>query len=324
VTREIAAAPIALAAALLALAASASSRSDGHALRFERGDELVATIEVAQLARRCGPEIVTLARDPYYEKRKVFLACPLHSVLELGFGDDAPARNGAGFLFRALDGYAKPADAARIAESGAWLAIADLTSEGLDSASVDEVVGKLVGGPSGPDTGPASEPERVSEPVWKPEWEPIGRAGADPAPLYLVWTGPNQDDIHRYPWPYQLAAIEIMSFEDRYPHLAPRTAAEGSPARTGYEVFRRECVSCHAINGEGGRIGPDLNVPRSIVEYRSAEQIKAYIRDPVSFRYTTMPAHHHLSVVELDGLVAYFTVMKDLKHDPGPGASDGD
>ena len=58
-------------------------------------------------------------------------------------------------------------------------------------------------------------------------------------------------------------------------------------------------------------------MPRSIVEYRPADQIKAYIRDPGSFRYTSMPPHPALSDAELDALIAYFTAMKDRKNDPG-------
>ncbi len=58
-------------------------------------------------------------------------------------------------------------------------------------------------------------------------------------------------------------------------------------------------------------------MPRSIVEYRPIEQIKAYIRDPGTFRYTSMPAHPDLSPEDLDALIAYFEVMKTLKHDPG-------
>ena len=63
-------------------------------------------------------------------------------------------------------------------------------------------------------------------------------------------------------------------------------------------------------------MGPELNVPRSIVEYRPAEQIRAFIRDPESFRYTSMPAHRHLSDAQLDALLAYFQAMKSRKHDP--------
>ena len=36
------------------------------------------------------------------------------------------------------------------------------------------------------------------------------------------------------------------------------------------------------VNQEGGT-GPELNVPKSIVEYRPEAQIKAYIKDPALF-----------------------------------------
>jgi cytochrome c2 len=73
---------------------------------------------------------------------------------------------------------------------------------------------------------------------------------------------------------------------------------------------------CHSINTEGGKVGPDLNVPRSIVEYRPMEQIKAYIRNPQSFRYTTMPAHPQLTDDDLAALVEYFRAMSTLKYEP--------
>ena len=73
---------------------------------------------------------------------------------------------------------------------------------------------------------------------------------------------------------------------------------------------------CHSINGEGGKVGPELNVPMSIVEYRSAVQLKAFIRNPERFRYTTMPAHEHLSDKDLDALLAYFEAMRERKFDP--------
>jgi hypothetical protein len=60
-------------------------------------------------------------------------------------------------------------------------------------------------------------------------------------------------------------------------------------------------------------------VPQSVVEYRPGEQIRAYIRDPRAFRYGNMPAHPGLNDADLDGLLAYFTTMKDHKNDPDAG-----
>ena len=103
----------------------------------------------------------------------------------------------------------------------------------------------------------------------------------------------------------------------------PKSAPEGSAARRGFDIYKAQCIRCHAMNREGGRVGPELNVPQSIVEYRPAEQIKAFIRNPQTFRYSTMPAHGHLSDQDLDDLVAYFEVMKGHKHDPDAGKAQG-
>lgn len=275
----------------LAAASTTAASADPGVLSFERDGVVVRQISIAQLRDQCGLRPVWIERDPYYETPKVYLACPFHAVLDLGFA--APLPLGATFILRALDGYTKTASAERLAEPGAYLAFADLGQFARDSAEA---------------------------PVPVP-WPPIGRSGVDPSPLYLVWAGVDQADPHHYPWPYQLASIEIGSFESRYPHTVPSIVALDSPARAGFEIFKRECVACHAINGEGGKVGPDLNVPRGISEYRPRAQIKAFIRNPESFRYTSMPSHEHLSDRDLDALVAYFDVMKGLKHDPEQSAA---
>ena len=262
-----------------ALYLAAPERSAGAAsLRFLRDDSEVSRIDVDALRRGCGEETVSVD-DPYYERRVRYLACPLRAVIRMGFGKDAAALAGHDVVFHALDGYAKPATAARVSEEGAYVAFADADR------------------PSG--------------------FAPIGRKALDPGPFYLVWTKPAQRDTHRYPWPYQLEAIEMTDLAHRYPHTIPRDVARDSAAWAGFGVFRGECIACHAINGEGGTIGPDLNVPQSIVEYRPVEQMKQYIRNPATFRYSNMPAHEYLTDRELDALIAYFQVMKTQKHDPG-------
>jgi mono/diheme cytochrome c family protein len=268
----------AAAALLLAVAGSARPASAADSLRFERDGRLVREIPLAELRRECGETRITVERDPYYDARKHYLACPLAQVFVLGFGVPPGALGGANVFLRARDGYVKPASAERLAEPGGYLAFADADRAG--------------------------------------GFTPIDRRQLDPGPLYLVWTGAGQADSHRYPWPYQLAAIEVAPFEARYPNTAPAGEPADSPAWRGFAIFRRECVACHAVNGEGGTVGPELNLPRSIVEYRPAEQIQAFVRDPQSFRYTSMPANPHLTDADLEALVAYFRAMSGRKRDP--------
>jgi mono/diheme cytochrome c family protein len=251
-------------------------------LTFVRDGAVVKTLDRSALERACVPTTITLD-DPYYGRPKRYRACPLAAVLALGFGTlDAAKTDGVDVFFRARDGYVKPASVARVREAGGYLAFAD-----ADRMRGDD-----------------------------PGWEPIDRRQVDPGPYYVVWENAAQHDPHRYPWPYQLAAIELASYAQRYPHTAPTGEAPDAPAWAGFTIFRSECIACHAINGEGGTIGPELNVPQSIVEYRPAEQLKAYIRKPEAFRYTSMPAHEHLTATDLDALLAYFRAMRDRKHDP--------
>ncbi len=155
-----------------------------------------------------------------------------------------------------------------------------------------------------------------------PGWEPIGPRRANPGPFYVVWERPEQQSLETHPRPWQLAAIEITPFETTYPHVAP--AGAGEDAQRGFALFRASCIACHAMNREGGRVGPELNVPQSIVEYRPEAQIRAYVRDPRTFRYGNMPAHPHLTEADLDALVAYFRAMRDRKHDPEAATARGD
>ena len=134
----------------------------------------------------------------------------------------------------------------------------------------------------------------------------MGRQQLDPGPFYVVWEKPAQRDPHAYPWPYQLATIESTDLTRTYPHIAPSTAPDGAPAWEGFRVFRTECIACHAINGEGGTVGPDLNVPRSVVEYRPVEQLKslpvanAYMTDPIKVTVGRLVRIYLVNITEFD------------------------
>jgi mono/diheme cytochrome c family protein len=269
-----------LATALLGLAlAAAASASD---VRFVREGVEVKTVDVPGLMRAC-PVTTVEIDDPNYGARKRYRACRLADVLAFGFGTPPAALGTADVFIRAWDGYDKPTSAARLAEDGGWAAFGD-----ADLSDGDTL-----------------------------RWAPLGARRIDPGPLYLVWAKPAQRDAGAYPWPWQIAEFEVEDFLKKYPHVAPEGVERTSPAWQGFATFRGECIACHAINREGGTVGPDLNVPQSIVEYRPVPQIKAYVRDPATFRYGNMPAHPDLSDADLDALVAYFRAMKDRKHDPG-------
>ncbi len=252
-------------------------------LRFLRDGRELATRALPDLLAGGSAREISV-EDPYYGAVKRFRALPLAAVLARGFGADASSERfaRAEILLRARDGYTRTTSGAQLLTEGAFLAFADAEH------------------PTG-------------------GFFPIDRRQVDPAPFYLVWQGAGRSDTNLWPWPYQLAEIEIVDFAAKFPHVPPPGAAAGSAAQRGFAIFRASCIACHAMNGEGGKVGPELNVPRSIVEYRDAAQLKQFIRDPRSFRYSSMPSHLQLTDADLDALVAYFTHMRAHKHDPGAG-----
>ena len=218
--------------------------------------------------------------DPYYEKEKKFRAVELVTVLERAFGSTGLDLSKQEYILRASDGYTVPMSGELVYSGRPLIAFADR-----------EV----------------------------PDWEPIGPQQANPAPFYLVWSREDQRNLESHPRPWQLAEVEIAPFETVFPKTVPKGLDAGDPAMKGFAIYKEQCVRCHAINQQGGRVGPELNVPRNITEYRPEEQIRAYIKNPMTFRYGNMPAFAHLSDEDLDGIMAYLNVMKGQKSDPAGG-----
>ncbi len=269
------------------ICASASAETSGDAARvldFIGPSGRSRELPLARLREAC-PESEVEVDDPYHERRVRYAAISLRCVLDVGFAEEggAPGLRGKGLLLRARDGYTRPVSGRKLLEPGAWLAF--------------------------------GEPRLIEAARGDSWFSRLGRREIDPGPFYLIWSGSAQNDPDRHPWPYQLTTIEVASFEKTFPKTVPRGLVPSDPGWKGYALFQKSCASCHAINGEGGKVGPDLNIPRSIVEYRPIAQIRAYIRNPQATRYTSMPAHPGFSDSDLDALIAYFSAMSERKDD---------
>lgn len=263
--------------------------TQGAALRFQVDGQPVARVSLAALREQAPSETWT-AFDPYYNREKTWHALPLADVLAVGFeGALAPgdareqviaALREREFMLRATDGYTVHMPGRELLQDGSYLAYADAET---------------------------------------PAWEPVGPQRAHPGPFYLVWRHEHQQELATHPRPWALAEIDAVAFERAFPHTVPTGASNDAPAARGFQSFRARCLRCHAINREGGRVGPELNVPQNILEYRPVDQVKQYIRDPSTFRHSAMPPHPELDDAALDELIAYFAAMGQRKREVAEG-----
>ncbi len=277
----------------LALCLSVSLVAGGAAanepiLGFDVAGRPVGRLDLAELSTRLHTRAVELF-DPHYMKRKRFRAFALADVMGAGFGESWRHAPHTEVVFTARDGYRAVSAREKVAEAGGYLAFADLDAEG--------------------------------------GWEPLPGNRTDPGPFYVVWLGDGQGTAQGYPWPWQLAQISMVRVEDAFPAVFPNGAPEDSSVLRGYGLFKDRCLRCHAMNEQGGKVGPDLNAPMSVVEYRSPMMIRAFIRHPSRYRHTHMPDHEDLSDRDLDDLLDYFRhqarpVPATPTPDPGTGVID--
>ena len=219
--------------------------SDG--LRFQLRGDMQSTKTLDVLANLVAARKIRVF-EPYEERLVEFYALPFNAVLDEVYGERW--RTQEEVLLTCADGYQPTFPVQRLLEYEAWLAF-----DRVDGSSFSIL--KLESGK---------------------------RRRVDLSPYYLIWDN-TDDPVLRgegdYGWPYQLIGIDFTRAQDRFPNMTP---AEGASAQAlaGFAAFRVHCTRCHAINGEGGSVGPELNVPRNPVEYREAAWLRQWIDDPSS------------------------------------------
>jgi len=141
-------------------------------------------------------------------------------------------------------------------------------------------------------------------------------------PFYLVWNSTEPEGSED--WPYQVISVDLIEFKDRFPKTSPPSKA-GVRARRGFLAFRKHCMACHTINGEGGsKSSVELNYPISVTEYMKEEFLFKWIEDPASVRFnSTMLPVMKLNVQKnrepiIRDIIAYLKVMATDKQPPTP------
>jgi mono/diheme cytochrome c family protein len=134
-------------------------------------------------------------------------------------------------------------------------------------------------------------------------WQPLLEKGEPPtpAPSYLVWVAPP-GGTEDYPWPFQVVAIELISSAD--------ALGADKSKMAGQDLFEKHCLKCHAINGVGGTLGPELNYPCSVTEYWNPGLLSRFIATASSIRAgTRMPDFHSLPSKDIQAIIDYLQYM---------------
>jgi mono/diheme cytochrome c family protein len=266
--------------ALEPLHASASNMPE---IDFRKDGQRVKAFSVDDLVA-IAPAAPLKVFEAHEKEERVYRAIPARPVFDRIFGKDwEKARQ---IVFTSIDGYQPSVPVEKFLAHTAYFAVAH------DDGSPFIMTNKL------------QNNENV----------PLG-------PLYLVWDNIGSKALLESgasDMPYQIKTIELKS-EDPFPNMTPPRGSS-EQVRRGFDHFRKYCVSCHTLNGEGGGKAPELNYPLSVTEYIKPEYLKRWIEQPQSIRYnTTMPGLGHEVAHRdrvADEIIAYLKMMSIRKRAP--------
>lgn len=234
-----------LALALLAVARPARAATPAQELAFARHGEAVARLDLAALGQRVAAREVAV-HEPYEDAPARFRALPFAPLLDAVY--TRAWREEEEILFTCRDGYQPTVPVARVLAHEAWLAFARSDQPGFTIRKRESGALKVI----------------------------------DLAPFYLVWANLDDTRIRQeadYGWPYQLVGIDLIRRADRFPRMTPPPGSTGE-VLAGFDAFRVHCSKCHALNGEGGHIGPELNERETPAGAHDPAWLRAWIDDP--------------------------------------------
>jgi cytochrome c2 len=219
-------------------------------------------------------QIVSIQPDPVYHKNKRFNALPLKDILEKYSSINRMNANDLKVVFECEDGYKPEMPLEILLSAKSFLALSD----------VDAPKGR--------------------------EWEILVKNGQESKiePFYVVYEGVSGDDVS-YKWPYNLVKIHLAPLHENDEALKPKNKSTLS----GYEIFKNRCQTCHAINKIGGKMGPELNYPKSVTEYWKTDDLKAFIQNPASYRNNVKMPTLGIKPEEANEIVKYLSYMSEHK-----------
>jgi cytochrome c2 len=219
--------------------------------------------------------IVTIANDPVYHKEKKYKAFDASLLIKNEIDLTKIDPKNTKIVFECIDGYKPEMPLELFLNAKPFLAFQDVDA------------------PKGS------------------KWEPIVKEGNEmnAEPFYIVYPSDSEKDS-RYKWPYNLVKIYLEPLNKSTLELYP---LKNRKLETGYNLFQKHCITCHAINGIGGTMGPELNYPKSVTEYWKENELVDYIVNPASFRNKVKMPTLGITKQQSQEIVDYLKYLSEYK-----------
>jgi len=238
--------------------------------------EMVLDLVALQANSRLGKDtVVTVINDPVYHKTKKYQAVDALLLLKNELDLSKIDIKNTLIVFECIDGYKPKMPLELFLKTKSFLAFKDLDA------------------PKGSN------------------WEKILKNGNEmnADPFYLVYTSVSTDN-QEYKWPYNVIKFHLEPKNKNIEALQPK---DDEKAIKGFTLFQKHCITCHAINGIGGEMGPELNYPKNITEYWKENELVDYIVNPASFRNKVKMPTLGITKQESQEIVDYLKYMSGKK-----------
>ncbi|SHG12604.1 Cytochrome c2 [Flavobacterium fluvii] len=219
--------------------------------------------------------VVTIGNDPVYHKAKKFKAVSASLLIQTEIDLTKIDPKNTKIVFECIDGYKPEMPLELFLNANPYLAFEDVDA------------------PKGT------------------KWETIVKDGNEmnAEPFYIVYTSVLEKDT-RYKWPYNLVKMYLEPLNKSTLELFP---LKNRKLQSGYTLFKNQCITCHAINGIGGTMGPELNFPKSVTEYWKEKELVDYIVNPASFRNKVKMPTLGITKQQSQEIVDYLKYMSENK-----------
>ncbi|REG99733.1 c-type cytochrome [Flavobacterium aquicola] len=238
--------------------------------------EMVLDLVALQTKNKLGKDtVVTVINDPVYHKTKKYQAVDALLLLKKEVDLSKVDIKNTLIVFECIDGYKPEMPLELFLKTKSFLAFKDVDA------------------PKGSN------------------WEKILKNGNEmnADPFYLVYTSVSADN-QEYKWPYNVIKFHLESKNKNIEALQPK---DDKTAMKGFGLYQKHCITCHAINGIGGEMGPELNYPKSVTEYWKENELVDYIVNPASFRNKVKMPTLGITKQESQNIVDYLKYMSEKK-----------